>query len=30
VNEIQHAMGPALGEAPDGGDEEYESYTPAP
>jgi len=30
VNEIQHATGRAGGEAHDGGDEEDESYTPAP
>jgi hypothetical protein len=30
VNEIQHATRRAGGEAQDGGDEEDESYTPAP
>jgi hypothetical protein len=30
VNEIQHATGRTVGEAHDGGDEEDESYTPAP
>jgi hypothetical protein len=30
MSEIQHLTAPAAGEAHDGGDEEDESYTPAP